>query len=786
MESKKLNIVISLLMIICLFFIDITPSLAAFMDDDNNVTRKERQLLKKIDIIAETFPKQIDKVALYATLVHRGNYTDYVNDSYDSDWDEDAYKDQWGNFNSDVKKIVTDHPWTSIIDPAGLLKVFMLLFQNGLPCLTSEVQKQIDEGAFSLEDFLLNNIECVFTSTVEEQVKDDPEHKADKDVASHSFGMQSIDLLTAATIVMLDSSGWIGSYSDENYQKALAGEGLVGNLAENSFDKFFASVFNGMFCTVGALADITTNGWAVDVATTKFSPTASFTQFAEFGSSALFSNTKQRIGRYYTMTSICLKGFIGGTYQSVKNMNEEEDYYQRRKNKIAKEIIRLAETFRELGDSSNVGNSEGAVCYYKIPGIDEEVYGLKVQTILSESGNVSGSPYDDIPGEDLIDFETTYIAGVVYPEVGGYDLETKKAQAVAARSFALTRGNGMPKPIGEIRPENGQWVLRIRTSTSDQVFCHPDLGCGSLSGSMQGTASGADTVYAGGVNGVLTRQPLAPDDEIWTAVNETKGQVAVNSNGEVVHTDFVSTDQNAWASATAGGSSYKEAIINHYSGDGVVDVVADCRGTEGDYDLEAYYEASQSATESTAQPSLDLQNAKTYKTVAEFNQHIKDNVSSAGYGTREGVVAAGISLVGDYIMETGKRLRYDQARRQNPETEGIGQLDFYMDCSSFAWWALYNGGFKLPCSATSTEQLSWAQSNGLAETPGTGVGKAGDFLISNGHAALIIGTYDDGYYIAEFSNWGTGAPISKYSYDSTARYKVINMDSYYSDTNNVR
>ena len=40
------------------------------------------------------------------------------------------------------------------------------------------------------------------------------------------------DQLLAATIVMLDSSGWFNpfdSYSDEKYQKALAGNHLVGN-----------------------------------------------------------------------------------------------------------------------------------------------------------------------------------------------------------------------------------------------------------------------------------------------------------------------------------------------------------------------------------------------------------------------------------------------------------------------------------------------------------------------------------------------------------------------------
>ena len=33
---------------------------------------------------------------------------------------------------------------------------------------------------------------------------------------------------------MLDSSGWVGTYSDEKYKEALAGEGLVGNLIDRS------------------------------------------------------------------------------------------------------------------------------------------------------------------------------------------------------------------------------------------------------------------------------------------------------------------------------------------------------------------------------------------------------------------------------------------------------------------------------------------------------------------------------------------------------------------------
>ena len=791
MKKKKTNIFIGLLLIFCILFVDIAPALAEFMDDDDITTRKERQLLKKIEVIHEAFPNQTDEAALYATLVHRGDFTDYVNDSYDPDWDESQFKEKWSGIRADSNSVYNNP--LGVVDPTELIRLFLAAGFSAAECLVETVAGIFDTSEENTKTYTNSegeevgsfSLECVWTKMVEKFITE-PYHNVEERVDAKYEEFQSIDLLTAAAIVMIDSSGWVGTYSDENYQKALAGSGLVGNLADTPVTKFLSSIFNGVFCTVGFMLDVATDGAGVDIATTGFNLSAPITNYAEFGSSAFLSSPSERLSRYYTMSRICESGFIGGTYTSVQDIRDE-DIYQGKKDKIAEEIIGLAQQFRALGDNGGGSSSQGAVCYYKVPGIEEEVSDLKVQTIQSEYGNVSGKVGDDIPGEGLIDFETTYIAGVVYPEVGGFDLETKKAQAVAARSYALTRAQAMNGAynIG-ITIEGGQWVLRIRTSTSDQVFCHPDLGCGSVNGSMQGTTSGGYTVYAGGVNGNLTRQPLSPDDEIWTAVNETKGQVAVNSSGEVVYTPFASNDQNAWANAVASGSSYKDAIINHYSGDGVVDVTADCRGTLGDYDLEAYYQASQEASVSSGGPAADLANSANFKTIAEFNQHIKDSVNSAGYGTRAGVVAAGISLVGDYIMETGKRHRYSQGNRQDPETEGIGTDNFYMDCSSFAWWALYNGGFKLPCYAQTGEQKSWAQSNGMAETPGSGVGQAGDFLVSDSHIVLILGTYDDGYYVAHFSGTADGAKISKFSYSYVSGYTLINMDSYYNNSSNVR
>lgn len=576
---------------------------------------------------------------------------------------------------------------------------------------------------------------------------------------------EDLDILEVAAVIMVHSSG-DGSYDEEKYKEALASNGMSTDPIENGF-----------LCVGQSISSVT------DILGQMAPGYSQIGDLLEALSQGTFRTQYDAMLSSVDKAGICTVGYIGTFFPSVAAISDDEDR-QLAKEKIAQEIIDFADYYEYLFPGTTV-TSGGSVCYYKVPGIEEEVSNIKVQTIQCESGNVSGSVGDDIPGEGLIDFETTYIAGVVYPEVGGADLETKKAQAVAARSFALTRGNAMNGALGiGLSVENGQWVLRIRTCTSDQVFCHPDLGCGSLTGSMQGTASGGDTVYAGGVNGNLTRQPITAEDEIWTAVNETKGEVAVDSNDEVFYTNFASNDQNAWASAIAGGADYKQAIINHYSDQGVVDVKSDCRGGVGNYDFEAYYIASEAASQSSNNPATDLASTD-YGSVEGFNQHIKDNVNAAGYGTREAVVAAGVSLVGDYILSTGKRLRYSQPLRQGQDTEGIVNQNFYLDCSSFAWWAVYNAGFKTPCYPQTGVMRSWASQNGYLQS-GVNGGQGGDFLLSSGHIVLILGTYDGGYYCAEFSGSTSGAKISKRSYNGLSGYQLIDMTDYYSNSSNLR
>ncbi len=204
--------------------------------------------------------------------------------------------------------------------------------------------------------------------------------------------------------------------------------------------------------------------------------------------------------------------------------------------------------------------------------------------------------------------------------------------------------------------------------------------------------------------------------------------------------------------------------------------------------LEEYFQLSEKAYESSNKPSDDL-SSTTYGSVESFNKHIKDTVCMHGYGTRQGVVAAGMSLIGDYIKSTGKRIRYDQSGRQQPGVEGIVNSDFYLDCSGFSWWALYNGGFNLPDVFAQTDYLyAWAAGEGITKEATSGGGQGGDFLVTRGkgHIMLIVGTYSDGYYIAEEAGWGYGGKISKYSYSSLGGYVLMDMTSYYNNSSNVR
>lgn len=195
-------------------------------------------------------------------------------------------------------------------------------------------------------------------------------------------------------------------------------------------------------------------------------------------------------------------------------------------------------------DSTYIGNY-GSSSSFKINGKE---YSGKIKVRLYKNNN-----YDLVYSDDrLIDFEK-YILGVAYQEVGAENSTASenyfKAGAIAARSYALTRGSGMDAEELKITEENGYIVINIRQTTYDQAYCDPDEGYVS-SGQLSNCSAG--------------KPRLAADSYYRKWAKEVEGLVLVDTSGNVVSTGYGSGDQNKWRSMADNGMKYDEIIIKHY------------------------------------------------------------------------------------------------------------------------------------------------------------------------------------------------------------------------------
>ncbi|MBQ9853644.1 MAG: SpoIID/LytB domain-containing protein [Bacilli bacterium] len=240
---------------------------------------------------------------------------------------------------------------------------------------------------------------------------------------------------------------------------------------------------------------------------------------------------------------------------------------EKRIDEIYEEINIISDTM-ECVSRSSYG---GAVCSFNIG--SESATDIKVRIL--RCGNLDGD-YSPLENEELIDFEK-YITGVVYPEVGpGAPLDTMKAQAVAARSYAIARSLGK----GDIQEENGQTILSIKSCTADQAYCDPDVGCWSYAdgGEMNfGTRLGVDASIHSGEDTTKrwSRPPLPEDSPIRQAVEETVGETLVNSDGRPILASYGSGIQISWSSMANNGSDYYEILMKTYSSV-ATDIASNC------------------------------------------------------------------------------------------------------------------------------------------------------------------------------------------------------------------
>lgn len=168
---------------------------------------------------------------------------------------------------------------------------------------------------------------------------------------------------------------------------------------------------------------------------------------------------------------------------------------------------------------------------------------------------------------------------------------------------------------------------------------------------------------------------------------------------------------------------------------------------------------------------------KNGSSVEELNDKIKAAVEIAGPGTREGVVAAAITLIGN-LADTGYRLTYFWGgkrnnfgvdgtwglRKSNPycndhyfdTQEGIDHCNkdmsyWGMDCSGFVNWAVVNGTQR---KASQGETNNGTKISMNSSTADHAVCEIGDALATTGHIVLVVGLDDENkrYIIAEESN----------------------------------
>lgn len=245
--------------------------------------------------------------------------------------------------------------------------------------------------------------------------------------------------------------------------------------------------------------------------------------------------------------------------------------------RAAEEVFEYIKEYKEFYGNNNAQAGGSGTCTYEIPGVvilnsvrntNLTINNLMVRPLQTAMyGGVDGGVLDN---GTLIEFEK-YVLGVTLGEYHDYGpLEGAKAQAVAARSFALTRSFDMGSLNGRmLAQENGQWILAILNSVQDQVYCDPDQGCSrDVPGDKQNSQ-----VYSGTTVGPYKyKDPLAEDDPLRAAVNEVTGVVLTDNNDNIINTGFVQSTQKKYKELSLAGLDYVAILLSIYSQNGATKV----------------------------------------------------------------------------------------------------------------------------------------------------------------------------------------------------------------------
>ena len=450
----------------------------------------------------------------------------------------------------------------------------------------------------------------------------------------------------------------------------------------------------------------------------------------------------------------------------------------------------------EVGITGDGGGQGVRNCTYELSGVvssgEVTMTGMKVELINCDG---SASNYTVL---ETVDFEK-YVLGVALAEIGpDAPDEALKAQIVAARNFALTRNSGMcpGNPDDCFYGYNpGTGKIRMRACEADQVYWN-------YNEVIYREDRGAISLYSPEIeSGTVWKQPLdeTRKAEVEALAEEVKGKVLLDEDGNVFKTSYNSTTSEQFTSGANNGDDYQKILSDVYGVDNFKSAKCAAAGNidYGDYTL------SSDGHQILHEPLEDFLEDNG-SSLEDFNKLIADNVKDAGFGTRAGVVAAAVTLIGELGDNYGVKVPYYWG---GGHYDGVvvGALGYWgsdpkcttyannqtydycgLDCSGFVPWAIKNGGFNIGQRlASDFYKLSGAEKVTLKS--GEAVLEPGDLLESDGHVVLVVAVDESSkqYICAEASGNAQGVLFTRRSFKDSG-YWGVKMDGYYNNSVHIR
>ena len=424
-----------------------------------------------------------------------------------------------------------------------------------------------------------------------------------------------------------------------------------------------------------------------------------------------------------------------------------------------------------------------------------------------------------------------YVAGVIYGEVGGLrNEESQKALAVAARTYSLSKvGNSC-----SIESSTNYQVMKDLTGIDDSTAKAARKAANDTSGIV---VLDGDKLY-------LTEY----DAFCWVEKDDNFYTLSSEQNNHKIPTSWVEKelDQNyekVYSTCRCGRDNLEkssDAICHTGSGGyndgghgrGMSQYGAYYLATEQNYTfqqiLSFYYGEERALSVSNVEVSsvaginfqitenasntlnegLEDYLSNNGSSLDELNNYIKDKVSTAGVGKRDGVVAAAVSMISFLYDKYNLKLPYyeDGIHQIYGLDASFGTLISASDMSSSTYinnknsfsniglisWAIKNGGFTFNYLNIDSFINSFSGNMCFDENE-TCIGQIGDIIVresgysdNDKHIMLIVGKDENNgvYYVAEAISSGV-VITSKNMHDVGVNYKIVNMDSYYNNYNNL-